>query len=236
MLTSLSSETGARWISGLLVVLAFSVACDDDQAEHTDPAAGESAANGGGGGSEKPRAGRGGSTAGEDLRPSAGRGGSTAGGDRKPTGGTGGSDEDAGVPAVPKNFEVSLSTGRCFGKCPVYEVTVDQSGKVEFDGHENVAQQGRASKQIPADDARAIYDAVVETHYWQLKEAYSTAADGCVQVATDHPTFNWKVTADDKTKTLKQYLGCKGIPELDKLHAIEALLREKCALSEWIGS
>jgi hypothetical protein len=47
------------------------------------------------------------------------------------------SEQDSAVPSPPVNpdmFVITYSTTGCFGSCPVFDVTFDQAGQVEFDG------------------------------------------------------------------------------------------------------
>jgi hypothetical protein len=247
-------HAGRYWISGLCAAGLALAACGDD-----DEGQSSGAAEGGGGSQAaagKPAvAGSGGAKAGAAGKSAAGSGGksaaasggkSAAGSGGKSAAGVGGADtadagteqgsDDAGAVDSPKQFKITLSTTACFGTCPVYEASIDQDGQVEFEGHEHVTQEGHASKQVPGQDARAVYDALRDAGYWQLNDVYRTEADGCSAVATDHPTYEWQVITDGVTKPLSDYLGCAGVAGLAKVRMVEALFEEKAAFSQWIGS
>jgi hypothetical protein len=228
-------------------VLALScaafAACGDDQGGGAGaPDAGASAGSGGTNNTSN-TSGSGGASAGTGGSAAAGHAAGGAGGSHAGSGGhaAGSGDNDAGTAddagGATSSFAITLSTGPCFGACPEYDVTIDETGSVMFDGHENTHQQGEATKQVPAADAAAIYDALVIANYWNLHDRYRTEADGCESVATDHPTHTWNVTAEGKpAKMVEDYLGCMGAPGVDKLRDAEALLVQNAGISAWIGA
>lgn len=160
----------------------------------------------------------------------AGSGGAT------PDGDAGVDLEDAGPSALPQAYKITFSTTECFGRCPVYSVSLDQDGNVAFDGQRNVAQEGKSTKQVAPNAAADVYEALLAADYFGFKDAYRTEADGCERVRTDSPSHNWSVERDGQTKNLLQYLGCEGVPGLDKVEAVSKLLIEKAAVADWIGS
>lgn len=223
--------------------LGFSAACEDTTDDPHDAGSSE-AGNGGSGG----KSGSGGSAAGKGG--SGGKGGSAghanagSGGKSGSGGSAAGNDadagpsdnDDAGADALPKAFKISFSTTQCFGKCPVYSVTLDQSGNVEFDGEQNVDKLGKSSKKVAATAAAEVYEALQSAGYFELKDAYAIDSPDCERARTDAPTYKWSVEHDGKTKPLSQYLGCEGVDALDKVREVSKLLIEKAAISEWIGS
>lgn len=54
-------------------------------------------------------------------------------------------------PCVPEGGIVWLFRGPCFGACPMYEVTVDWTGSVVYDGQHSVAVEGRKERQLDVD-------------------------------------------------------------------------------------
>lgn len=175
----------------------------------------------------------------EAGRPSAGT--HAAAGTTAPPEAGANADADAGLEGLvdtdagsPERFEIALSTSACFGKCPVYDVSIDQAGQVEYDGHQFVAKEGKASKQVPAADALAVYDALLAAGYFELADRYTTKEDGC-NLVTDGPTSTWNVVVDGKTKPLAHYRGCMGVPALSKISKVESLLNEKAGITEWLG-
>jgi hypothetical protein len=190
-------------------------------------AGGKSAAAGNG------SAGKGGS-GGKASAAASGSGGSGGGANQEADAGT--DLEDAGASALPQQYKISFSTTECFGRCPVYSVSLDQDGNVEFEGQSNVAKEGKSTKQVAPNDAADVYEALLAASYFGFKDEYRTEEDGCERVRTDASTHKWSVARDGQTKDLSQYLGCEGVPGLDKVEAVSKLLIEKSGISDWIGS
>jgi hypothetical protein len=254
---ALHRSAAPSWLFGLCVATAAVAACGSDEDEDgSGGAGGQSSAGQGGaqaGSGGKASAGSGGkAAAGSGGKAAAGSGGlaggNAAAGGKAAAGSGGGAagdgDGDAGVPSddtdagageAPKQFNITLTTSACFGACPVYDASIDQAGHVTFDGKQNTTQQGQASKDVAAQNARAVYDALADLGYWQLKDKYATEADGCSAVATDHPTLTWHVARDGSNKDITDYTGCAGISQLERLRKVDDLLVEKAELKAWIG-
>lgn len=225
----------------LSAALGFSAACEDTTDDPHD--AGSTAGHGGSGG----KSGSGGNTAGKGgsggKAGSAGHANAGSGG-KSGSGGhaagkdadAGSNDDDAGESTLPQAFKISFSTTECFGKCPVYSITLDQSGNVEFDGQQNVDKLGKSSKKVSATAAGEVFEALQSAGYFELKDAYAIDSPDCERARTDAPTYKWSVEHDGKTKPLSQYLGCEGVDALDKVREVSKVLIEKAEISEWIGA
>jgi Domain of unknown function (DUF6438) len=140
----------------------------------------------------------------------------------------------AELPKQPANFRIELAGSACFGTCPTYNASIDQDGNVSFTGERCVAQPGTSSKRVPAEDARAIYDALRATKFATLGDRYLRTEDGCSAVATDHPTSTWKVAADEFEKSLVRYHGCMGVAGLPEVDAVEAVFQVRAAIDVWL--
>jgi hypothetical protein len=139
------------------------------------------------------------------------------------------------IAASPTTFKVELGRTQCFGTCPVFSVAVDQDGRVTYYGENFVARFGLQQRQIPAADARAIYDAVYQAGYGGLNRCYIDASDGCRE-STDAPTSKWNVVADGVAKAVDRYYGCEHpAPELPLLDAAERVVRDKAVVNDWVG-
>lgn len=157
--------------------------------------------------------------------PAAGRGASDPGAAQDP---------DSGA-TDPEAFAIALSTSSCDSGCPAYDLTLDASGAVEFNGRGNTRQQGWSGKTVSPPLAAELLQAFRGASYWELAAAYRTVEDGCAAVAADRATYTWNVRTEGQAKIVADNLGCSGVPALDALRRIPALLREKLALDSWIG-
>lgn len=137
--------------------------------------------------------------------------------------------------SVGSRFAIALSTSDCQGGCPMYDLKLDQSGRVAFNGRGNIRQQGWVGKTVPPEAAAEILNEIVAANYWDLHDVYREPSDGCSEVAADLATHTWNVTMDGPAKIVIDYQGCKGVRELEALREIPQRLIEKLALSNWLG-
>ena len=125
----------------------------------------------------------------------------------------------ANSPSMPVPVEITYETGPCFGTCPVYSVTVTNSGAPAiFDGKRFTAVAGR--REVPVADRQfaAFYDAIADARAADPK-AYEQGGANCRQVVTDMPSV--AITVREGTaepRTFRFYYGCRD-PQNAKLAA-----------------
>jgi len=59
----------------------------------------------------------------------------------------------------------SLSKGACFGKCPIYYLTINQDGYATFEGEANSDKLGVYGKQISEDQFNALEKAFIDSKF-----------------------------------------------------------------------
>lgn len=57
---------------------------------------------------------------------------------------------------VPAKFELRMRQTACFGSCPVYELELDASGALSFDGHEYTVVHGTRTGFVPPERVGAV--------------------------------------------------------------------------------
>jgi hypothetical protein len=118
-------------------------------------------------------------------------------------------------------WEIGYWTMMCYGRCPVYEIMLDQVGNFYYDGRGNVALGGKHELTTNADDVRALYDKLLDLGFLRLREKYENEADGCI-VWSDGPTQVMRLTIPEDNKPLRYYNGCEiGGPAHEALRAIK---------------
>lgn len=116
--------------------------------------------------------------------------------------------------AVPSDFELFITRTGCFGQCPVYELYVDSSGLVRYQGHNNVSHVGRYQKQLSQRQMQALVVAIEEADFFAFAGTYD---DG----ATDLPTVITEVEMKGKRHKVINRSGPKELGKLqDRLDAI----------------
>ena len=139
-------------------------------------------------------------------------------------------------PSSPSAFTLTLESGRCFGSCPEYRVSIDQTGKVEFVGGYCSARPGPYEKQVAPTAASSLYAALVSANFWSLRDRYADKnTPECPQFLTDGETNDWRAEVDGHVKTIERYEGCMGNPSLAALDALVDMVTAQSATDAWIS-
>lgn len=141
----------------------------------------------------------------------------------------GASEVGAAPPAAPQapeyeTVEIRLERTACYGTCPVYEVTIDQEGRVEYQGALFVAVQGRRTRQIQPEKVRRLVARFYEVGFFSMKNRYAKLD------VTDLPTTITQIIVDGRRKRVENY---SGGPEA--LRRLESMIDETAGVAEWIG-
>jgi Domain of unknown function (DUF6438) len=147
---------------------------------------------------------------------------------------SGTSSQASALPTAPTAFAIRLAATGCFGTCPQYELEVDEQGHVQYMAGVCAGRPGRFELDIADADARALYDALIASGYADLEDRY-THGENCPDEWTDHPSSFWSVRADGRTKTLARYKGCKGLPEVERVDALESTFASTAGVSSWLA-
>jgi hypothetical protein len=132
--------------------------------------------------------------------------------------------------AEPPITKIVLERTTCFGACPVYTLSVQSSGRVDFVGTKHVWEAGPHRGKISRADFARLVAKIEEIHFFSLKNRYDGKnADGSGVTVTDLPTRKTTVTRGGQTKTVENYFrGPAGLKEL------EDLIDEVAKSSVWI--
>ncbi len=115
--------------------------------------------------------------------------------------------------------QIEMSKTACFGKCPVYSITIKGNGEATYNGKRFVKVEGEQQRTFPADTINQLFNAFAEADLWQYKDEYT---DDITDLPTTYLTFQHK----GQQKRIKMYYG---FPE--KLEELTEMV-EELALSE----
>jgi hypothetical protein len=73
-------------------------------------------------------------------------------------------------PDRPETLRVTLQRAGCFGSCPVYRVTIDAQGFVEYYGQENVATCGQVRTKIDPATGALLLKQANEIHFFSMED------------------------------------------------------------------
>ena len=88
----------------------------------------------------------------------------------------------------PKVVIVTMERLGCYGRCPVYRLTIHGDGLVEYDGTSYVHSKGKHETRIPPDQVKQLLDDFRDANYFALQDKYSglrksseitVSAEGC---------------------------------------------------------
>ena len=124
------------------------------------------------------------------------------------------------------DVRITLERGACFGRCPMYRLELDGSGKVVFEGRNFVRDSGRREDTVSADTVRALATEMEQAGYFAFEDSYPPDA-------TDHATVIISLTLDGRTKRIEHNLGSRSAPE--GLEDLYARIDEVARSAKWIG-
>lgn len=144
-----------------------------------------------------------------------------------------GGQADAAAEPVPTQFTIRVEGGGCYGECPDYAVTVNESGALTFSGAQCTAKPGTFSKQIGAAQPSKIAQAIATSRYGSLRDSYVDEADGCA-VWTDSPSVSVTIEVDGRRKQIERYLGCEDVPDAKRVDALVAAVKAETEIADWL--
>ncbi len=138
------------------------------------------------------------------------------------------------IQQVPADLNISLKRTICFGECPIYQVTIDATGKVRYEGKDYVKTVGQAETSISNEQLLTLINAFVASNYWEYQSLYEYGGTECDGIMSDMPNANTSMTMNSQTKSVQHYLGCKGFAGEAELKALEDLIDTTVNVNQWI--
>jgi hypothetical protein len=121
---------------------------------------------------------------------------------------------------------ITLERTACYGKCPVYKLTVYGSGAVIYEGKDFVRTTGKAEETISQEQIKQLVSEFEKANYYSLNDNYMEVA------ITDLPYVNTSIAMDGKTKSIKHYCGDISAPE--QLTELENRIDEIVNTDQWV--
>jgi len=124
---------------------------------------------------------------------------------------------------------IVLERTRCYGTCPAYRLSLTRTGQVRFVSVWPEDTPPGAGTIAPADFA-ALVDEAARIGFWELP-ARIEGSRFCPTYATDLPTATVTIHAGARTRSVIDYRGCTGVPEL---RALESRIASVAGSRRWI--
>jgi hypothetical protein len=111
---------------------------------------------------------------------------------------------------IKERSELSLSMIRngCYGRCPIYDLSIQSDGKVLFEGRFWTEIKGKATDKITEEQFEQLISEIEKANFFSLKNNYNYDSNNCPTIATDFPSVKLHIKLDGKEKTINHYLGC----------------------------
>lgn len=135
------------------------------------------------------------------------------------------------APAEP--FQVRLKRGACFGRCPVYELTLHADGRIEYLGRLNVAMTGERHGAVDPEAVNDLRQRLEQTDAG-LFTRYVHGQAACGNWSTDMPTVVVDAYFGGLWHHLEHDWGCAAAPAA--LKSLEAQIDSAAQAESWIGS
>src|SRR4051812_20510121 len=128
---------------------------------------------------------------------------------------------------------VTLERGPCFGTCPVYRVSLEGNGKVDYAGTRFVTRVGSDTARVTPDEVGRLVDSLDAAGYFALADEYVSNSPACGRYATDAPTATISVRSGGRSKSVRHDHGCVGAPKA--LGGMERLIDSVAGTARWTG-
>ncbi len=125
-----------------------------------------------------------------------------------------------------RSVAITMERNACFGRCPVYRLDINDSGKVVYEGRGFVKERGRREATIPVADVQALAKEIEAAGFFTMRDNYPPDA-------TDNPIVVTSVTIDGKSKRVEHDLGSRTAPAT--LQALYDRIDEVAGARQWIG-
>jgi hypothetical protein len=115
----------------------------------------------------------------------------------------------------------SIKRTPCYGRCPIYEAKIYNSGFVIYEGKRFVDKEGVFIARFSSDQLLEISQRAIELHFFKLNDEYDSPV-------TDFPTTYTSINNGKITKLVKNRVGGP-----DNLKELESFLDEMLNAVSW---
>ena len=117
-------------------------------------------------------------------------------------------------------FTFEISTTPCFGTCPVYDLTIKESGLAVYNGKKFPETKGELFKNLPDQEMDSLRDILAGSNFFKMDSVYNDPS------VTDLPSTTMTLTLGSGTS--KTVMGRIGTPEnFDAIKAFVERLRQR---------
>jgi len=136
---------------------------------------------------------------------------------------------DSSVPSAAGGSPVMVTLERtaCYGRCPIYKVTVLRDGTVRWEGERFVKTTGKATAKLPATAMSELAKAFARAGFFALQDKYERYD------VTDNPSAIVSFDDGARKKTIRHYYGDTSAPK--GLYELEERIDQIAGTARWVG-
>lgn len=128
---------------------------------------------------------------------------------------------------------VTLHRTACLGDCPVYNVTIQSDGKVQYIGIESVSQSGERESRISTESVARVEAELEAIHFFSF-ESRRKGKKGCLTYKTDFPSLSVRAVTKKEDRSVYLYTGCSDTKSSLALIKLAEIIDEAADTSKWI--
>lgn len=137
----------------------------------------------------------------------------------------------ANVSAAKDDVLVHLTRSGCFGACPAYDLTLHQSGNVDYIGYSHVLVQGRQHGTADPQALARLRPQLQRSAFSVLAHRYLHDSPACGLWASDMPTVTIEVFDNGRWLRAEHDYGCSAAPAA--LTQLEQAIDDAAQSSQW---
>ena len=122
---------------------------------------------------------------------------------------------------------VTLERTACFGRCPIYKVTVLRDGTVLWEGERFVKTTGKATARLPVAVMADLAKAFARADFFALADKYDRYD------VTDNPSAIVGFDDGKRKKSIHHYYGDSSAPKA--LYELEDAVDRLVGTAKWVG-
>ena len=134
---------------------------------------------------------------------------------------------------IPTDLRITLYRQGSLGVGPHYQVAVDATGSIEFEGINNTIVSSAEGSVDPTALAR-LYRAFENIGYWDIKSLYEP--EECSPYRFDVHSSSTSLRANGREHWVGHDHGCCGVPIYDDLTGLECEIDTALGTIQWTGS
>ena len=131
-------------------------------------------------------------------------------------------------------FELERIFDQCYGRCPVYTLTIYSDGEVVFEGKKNVKKFGTQVSKISDGDIRLLKNKFDSSDFMNLSDRYVVEENCSSPVLSDGDSARIYYHDGKTSKSIMHYSGCYGYGVFETLRILEKSIDSTTNSNQWI--